>query len=232
MPHRDPHTGQFVSNGSGGNFDGSWLEEVYTGQGAYVDVEQLTFHVDQLTDTNGETNDREDNTVLELLDFNDILDRREEMCDILYMDVGLTVGAHLADDNVTVTPRSVVGGALLHESEDPAPLDITELDPYGAGDFALAETDDTLDAIGRRLTGHASPGFEDGANSAGGGASATTDRWSGWGHQLTGNATFSERDELFATVELNQHRETKGWLQLSGQMMVGLFELEEQRVRR
>ena len=133
MVYRDPNTGQFVSdNGS---------------HGQYNDIEQWTFNGSIRFD--GEDENDFSERVLDIVDIDDITDRRREAADLLY--------AH-----ITVSPSTTeaTGGAMGYYLQ--LQSGGTGLDPrLTTTETAAGQGTDSLDAIGApfvQRTGRAADG--------------------------------------------------------------------------
>lgn len=185
MPRRDPETGQYVA---GQSFD---------------DIEQYTFSaqigIEAANMTGGTGFTGGDNHVvegIELLDFDDIIDR-DEGAQLLTAYHSVSVfqnstttedGTVLGEVEVSATPsRSVIGGVGT------PPL---EGDWVGGVDVS-----DSIDVIGRPLLGVATGPFSDTVNGIGGGGATGEDSYE-IDDIPTQVGAFHPRDELFMNASL------------------------------
>jgi hypothetical protein len=212
MVHRDPDTGQFV--GGDGSMHG------------YDDIEFGSFRasigipaadLDGGTGFGGQTDTVEG---LELLDYDDLVDRNERL-DLLYGMHSLTVYA-----NSTET----ADGTVRFEGEvasAPSPTMATNIavqDIEGDVDGATQSTD-SIDLLGRRLNAVGHAPFSDTATGVGGSGSAGEDRVD-FGMPPGPAREFHPRDELFLNGEFRTWNIDDGGvhLELAGQHWYGVSE--------
>lgn len=188
MVIRDPKTGQFVAGDD------------------YEDVEVVTFsssvsvEAASLTGATGLAGERFNFMGLELIDYDNIVDRNESLV-LLQADHALTVY-----QNSTATGDGTVQ-AMIEVSADPSTSDTTMISPTnigqgGEGVVGNGQMDDSIDLIGRPLvaTGHAP--FSDTVAQLGGGGSAGEDSVkTDVFPSETGR--FHPRDELFMNGEFH-----------------------------
>lgn len=232
MPRRDPETGKFVSGPSvasdGGSVPSGVFQEVYGGMGKYTDVEQVSWNISALHSTDGDTSPAAIDTGVEILDLSEMLDRREELADLLHMDVSLRFAMFQDDDEVSVTPRYGTAQAIINANA--VDREILELNPLDslysdAGSTEATRTTRDVDVLGRILSANATDSYEDGANSAGGSGSTGRDRFSIQGHNLA-DPVFDARDDIHFNSEIEQHRETHGHIHCTGTMTFGLYTVD------
>ena len=165
MAARDPETGQFVSGGTA----------------QYNDIEVVTFGAEtgvKAADLDGtSTYGGEANTFegLEIVDYDDIVDRNEEL---------VLLGAHhrlSVFANSTATADGTVS-ASVEVSASPSITDPTatvvnaESESFDDSDVVgQGQSDDTIDVLGRPLVATAGAPFTDGANGASGSGSSGED---------------------------------------------------------
>lgn len=216
----------------GGAVPSGIMNQAYHGAGAYVDYEQVVWKSEILLENDNNTTSQEAADVDPLFEASELLDRREEMADIIHAEMSVMGMCVLPDDNVTVTQRDAAAYVILATGDD----------ELGSGnvDFTSATADQTdtdvgfqVDQIGRMLNVGPQYGYEDGANSAGGGSSgADRDGWSGPGHVVTADPTIDEREDfridVFGTLDQNVNL----FLIITGMMTLGLYELEQPDVVR
>ena len=233
MPHRDPETGKFVADGSShmmadGGVPSGVLDHAYPGMGNYVDVETLNFNYQAIQ---GEGN-TDTSFAGEILDFSSLLDRREEMADLLFAEISLVV-QETGDSSLASNPQQAQVNGILHTNEGAnSPIDLQQADfQTGSGLDDFIDTDDGADSISKVLTVGTYPSFEDatnGAGGSGGGQAVDTTRLRGW--QLT-DASFEERDELTAQVEMESSGDTSVLSTMAGRLVFALYELENPSVK-
>jgi len=216
MPHRDPETGQFLPHD----------------EQAYDDIEVATFSATvgiPASDLDGNTTFnggiQEPFEALQLLDYDEIVDRNEEL---VLLDAHHSLYASI---NSTETADGSMRVAV-EISADPALSDATifaagqsSQDVPGSLWEGVAAQDDTIDLIGRPLTGAATGPFSDGSSGAGGGGSASHDEV----HLTMAPAEFGRfhpRDELFANgrAEINNVDDAGVHLGISCQHVYGVVE--------
>lgn len=213
MPHRDPETGQFVA-----------------GDHTYKDIEMATFAAGvgiQASDLSGGTGfnggDTETFSGLELIDYDEIIDRNEEL-HLLSAEHMLAVyinSTETADGTVAVSmsvsadPARIPSDGVLSSASNTVEGNVV----------GLSETDDSIDLIGRNLmaVGHAP--YTDGSSGTGGGGSAGHDMCDGTTFPAE-SGRFHPRDELFAngTIKAWNVDDAGVHAQLNGQHVYGVLE--------
>lgn len=192
MPHlpRDPETGQFLSQKT--------IEAM-----GFEDVEVVSFlaeagvlAADLTGSTNFVTGDAFEYEGIELIDYDEVVDRNEEVVLIsAYHNLSVMANSTETADG-TVTGSAEVSASPQNSPAGRAASSTTDVPPGDSPVVGFGTNDDTIDLIGRPLlaTGHAP--FSDGASGVGGGGSAGEDRVSVWGlpEEI---ARFHPRDELF-----------------------------------
>lgn len=215
VPHRDPETGQFVSGSE------------------YADIEVASFSVNAgvtAADLSGATGfdggDQPGFEGAEILDYDDIVDRNEEL--------HLLSAEHRIDlfVNSTETADGTVLGAF-EVSASPSRTDVTtEAGAARTADLVTGTTivgdtgrDDTIDVVGRPLvaTGHAP--FSDSSTGVGGGGSAGEDTYDSTVFP-TEMGRFHPRDELFLNGQFTVWNIDDAGIhaQLTGQHVYGVIE--------
>lgn len=184
LPHRDPKTGRFLPSGETG----------------WDDIEVATFqgHVGvQAADLTGGTGfnggDQERFEGLQLLDYDDFVDRNEELI-LLSAEHHLNVYANsteTADGTVRLTVTVSASPSVSTGLATSITTDAVDNNVVGG-----ADADDSIDHIGRLLiaTGHAP--FSDGATGVGGAGSAGEDTYRSTVFPAE-FGRFHPRDELF-----------------------------------
>jgi hypothetical protein len=204
------------------------MEQTYPGAGHYVDVETLYF--------NYQASFSESNIDAEfegqILDFADMLDRREEMADLLFMQTSLML-MEKGDNSLASNPQQAIATGVVH-SNDPGngPLETQQVDFQLEGtDEDFIDTTRSADAIGKLLAAGTYGSYEDASNQAGGsggGQAIDFDELYGW--QLS-DPSFAERDQLSIDTEYESSGSTAEVLTISGRLVFGLYELEEPDVK-
>ena len=212
MVHRDPETGQFT--GDSHSFD---------------DIEVATFQADvgvQAEDLSGGTGfaggDQEIFNGLEILDYDEFVDRNEELR-LLGVQHGLSVYP-----NSTTTADGTVRG-YVEISAQPSAGSIDAAVSIGSFDDSNAVgnsmSDDTIDIVGRPLLATGMAPFSDGSTGVGGGGSAGEDRYES-AMFPSEFGRFHPRDELFANgrIEVWNIDDSGVHLDVWGQHVYGVMD--------
>ena len=96
----------------GGAVPAGIMKQAYHGAGAYVDYEQVRFQVEDLVRNNSDSPDSNSRNVDPLFEASELLDRREEMADIIHAEMELQAACVLEDDAVVATQRDVSKSAV------------------------------------------------------------------------------------------------------------------------
>lgn len=233
MPRRDPETGLFMSGTpmTDGGVPGGIVEEAYHGDGAYTDYENVAFKVEDLVRNAQASPQQISENVSPLFEATEFLDRREEMADLIHAQIRVTAACVLPDDNVAATQRDASAMVALTTGQDDIGLGNVDFPTLFSSEQDV-DVSTQVDSIGRILTVHPQYGFEDGANSSGGGSTPDHDKWSQSAHEITADPTFDERDEVDLEIFVTQDQNINVYLQITGLLTFGLFELQEQEVKR
>jgi len=213
MPHRDPVTGQFTAESA--QFD---------------DIEMTTFAAGvgiQASDLSGGTGfnggDTETFSGLELVDFDEFVDRNEEL-HLLSAEHVLSVfvnSTETADGTVAVS-----AGVSADPARIPSDGVLTSAANTVEGNVVgLSETDDSIDLIGRNLMATAHAPFTDGSSGTGGGGSAGHDESDATMFPAEAGR-FHPRDELFlnGTIKAWNIDDAGVHAQINGQHVYGVVE--------
>ena len=204
------------------------MDQVYPGGGHYVDIEAVYFNYQALFNEGSQQVEFSQ----QIVDLADILDRREEMADLLFATSSAMI-METGDSSLADNPQQALASSVIHSNAPGnGPLETQQADFQAAGtndDFL--DTTDSADAIGKLLSVGTYPSYEDASNSAGGsggGQAIDEDRIYGW--QLS-DPSFAERDEISIDTEYESSGSTAEVLTVSGRIVFGLYELEEPDVK-
>jgi hypothetical protein len=213
MPHRDPETGQFVAESA-----------------QYDDIEMTTFAAGvgiQASDLSGGTGfnggDTETFSGLELVDYDEFVDRNEEL-HLLSAEHVLSVyvnSTETADGTVAVS-----AGVSADPARIPSDGVLTSAGNTVEGNVVgLSQTDDSIDLIGRNLMAVAHAPYTDGSSGTGGGGSAGHDEYDATMFPAEAGR-FHPRDELFlnGTIKAWNIDDAGVHAQVNGQHVYGVIE--------
>ena len=216
MPHRDPETGQFVA-----------------GQHSYKDIEVASFGATVgipaadlgggAAFTGGEVDTFEG---LQLLDYDEVVDRNEELVLLAaYHRLSPEINStETADGSMRCAVEISASPALSEPTGQAASQADTDISG-GTGDFdGVANFDDTIDIVGRPLSGTAYAPFSDGSG-VGGGGSADGDQYR-LDMAPAEFGRFHPRDELFLNgrTEVDNVDDSGVHLMVAGQHVYGVRE--------
>jgi hypothetical protein len=187
MPHRDPETGQFLPH------DGSRYEDIEVVTASF----NTGVQAGDLDGTTGYGGEPEEFEGLQLLDYDEVVDRNESL-HLLHADHRLSV-----IPNSTETADGTLKAAVS-VSASPALSDATRTAAQAnQGSFGgsapvvgQANQDDSIDIVGRPLLAFATGPFSDGGTGVGGGGSEGGDNYSTDVFPAE-YGRFHPRDELF-----------------------------------
>lgn len=223
IPHRDPETGQFMS-GSGG--ESTLMSQQLPGLGSYHDIEQITFQHNTLINASGtdDFNTAPDDVVV---DFDQLLDRRSELADMLHLEVRyLLECTHTLGTQEGEINRAYGEGYLRANAGDEFD-NIIPREPYETnpdfGDDVVS--DDSYDILHAPIAVQSYSPFADPADPlAGGGGGASDGDLVKKGWHLA-DPTFDSRDEIQASSRIQI---AEGTLDvrttLTGQMLFGVYD--------
>jgi hypothetical protein len=211
------------------------VEQSYPGSQAYTSIETVHFSYEAVN-SNLAADDDDVNFTEEVFDLDNLLDRREEMADLLHLDVSFQIKeAFSTDGTLTDEPAGGRANALLSapvpERNDPIELNVRDMsDDPGTGDDVSAS--DSEEPLCRPLQSSYTPRYEnttDGAGGGAGGSSIDSTRVSGW--QMS-DPSFEARDVIGAAVTIENQGELELGATLNGQMTFGLYEVQTTEVVR
>lgn len=214
MAHRDPETGQFVAES-----DQFTDYEVVSFQG------NATIAASELTgDTTKNFGQESVFEGLELLDYDDVVDRNEELHLLSAQHRGAAYIKSTSTSDGTVRAVLEVSAAPSLSTSSagvgtPAQIESNNLVTEG-----LARDDDTIDLIGRQLISEGFAPFSDGGTGVGGAGSVAADSVSVSGLPEV-LARFHPRDELFMNgrVEVQNVSDASVSVEVSGQHVYGVM---------
>jgi hypothetical protein len=243
----DTETGEFVSledePGMGstqvmadGGVPHRVIEQSYPGSEAYSDIQQVVFDYGA---TNSNTGGDQTNTETSIVfDLDNLLDRREEMADLLHLDVSMAVVVGRDDDAIDEDGggggfASAILAAPQPDGSEPVNLAPEDFVNIGGDDATMSSTD-SEEPLCRPLKGGVGAGFEDETNGAGGGDSgAVVDSTTVSGWQMS-DPSFEARDEIgvAAKIQSQAPNDVDIAVSISGQLTFGLYEVQTTEVVR
>jgi hypothetical protein len=211
-----------------GGYPPGLMDQTYPGGGHYVDVETLYFNY-QASFSESSIDVEFSETILDMAD---LLDRREEMADLLHSTTTLMI-MEKGDNSLPSNPQQAIATSVIHtNSPGNGPLETQQVDFQLEGtDADFIDTTQSADALGKLLAAGTYGAYEDASNAAGGsGGGQAIDREEIYGWQLS-DPSFAERDEISLDIEYESSGDTAQVVTISGRLTFGLYELEEPDVK-
>jgi hypothetical protein len=204
------------------------MSQTYPGSGHYVDIEAVYFNY-QASFSESTTEAEFEETVIDMAD---ILDRREEMADLLFLQTSAMI-MEKGDNSLASNPQQALASSVVHtNSPGNGPLATQQVDYQLEGtDEDFLDATRSADALGKLLAVGTYGSYEDASNGAGGSGGGQAIDWDEiYGWQLS-DPSFAERDQISIDTEYESSGQTAQVLTVSGRITFGLYELQEPDVK-
>jgi hypothetical protein len=230
-------TGEFVSlsetsgqvaMADGGAVPQRVIEMQYPGRNAYTDIETVAFKHEATSSITSATAD--DNELFEeILDFSELLDRREEMADLLHLDMQYSAfQVEPTNESDDISCGLAAAQVFANEASE-APFTNLIDDNNDPGTVDEIEVNDGADVLTPELSVGVNLGYKDQTNGAGGPGTADNISYElpGW---KTTDPSFEERDVISVSQGFSHEREGTIKGQCTGIMTFGIYEVQTTEV--